>query len=469
MIRRVFTRGTTFTAVILVLAVASPLVSVLAYAKPIGSLCTVEADDVLPNEYVDEPATEVGLLNCDGENDTSDAVKLVLNRFLQTYDAIGDSFSLADTQSTAKDVRGAFDLVVANPEYYWVAPRYTLSYYDANGNGRADSDEIVDSVKVRYVVDAAQVTQVKHDTGKVVEEALTWVDLEEMTEFNVVQALHDFLLWKCEYDYSSVLSDASYTPYGCLARGTAVCQGYSLAFKLLFNRVGIRCLYVVSKDMNHSWNLVQLDGSWYHVDATWDDSSSDPHLFFLRSDASFRDGLTPRHYGWTAAFQTQSCDYGNRAYEKFDGPLVRPKPGLADEVLTMYRLYNAYTGEHFYTASEVERDDLGRVGWIDEGIGWKSPKNSYKPVYRLYNPYVPGGDHHYTMGVAERDSLVAVGWRFEGVGWYSDDAERAVLYRQYNPNAMSGAHNYTVSKEENDALVAAGWRPEGVAWYGVSD
>lgn len=102
-------------------------------------------------------------------------------------------------------------------------------------------------------------------------------------------------------------------------------------------------------------------------------------------------------------------------------------------------------------------------------IGWKSPKTSYKPVYRLYNPYVPGGDHHYTMSVAERDSLVAVGWRFEGVGWYSDDAERAVLYRQYNPNAMSGAHNYTVSKEENDALVAAGWRSEGVAWYGVSD
>ena len=82
----------------------------------------------------------------------------------------------------------------------------------------------------------------------------------------------------------------------------------------------------------------------------------------------------------------------------------------------------------------------------------------------MYNPNA--GDHHYTMNPAERDNLVRLGWRSEGVGWYSaGNSGRAPLYREYNPNARSGAHNYTLSKAENGMLVRVGWRYEGVAWY----
>ena len=133
----------------------------------------------------------------------------------------------------------------------------------------------------------------------------------------------------------------------------------------------------------------------------------------------------------------------------------------------MHRLYNSYTGEHFYTASAEERADLIAVGWTDEGLGWVAPATG-DPVHRLYNPYVAGGDHHYTLSAEERDSLVAAGWRYEGVGWMSAPADTGVpLYRQYNPYATTGTHNYTVSKAENDRLVSLGWREEGVGWYGV--
>ncbi|MFR0591640.1 leucine-rich repeat domain-containing protein, partial [Bifidobacterium thermophilum] len=75
-------------------------------------------------------------------------------------------------------------------------------------------------------------------------------------------------------------------------------------------------------------------------------------------------------------------------------PTTPSKP--AASTVTMFRLYNKYTGEHFYTSSSVERDSLVKVGWRSEGTGWVAPVSG-KPVYRLYNPYVPGGDHHYTM------------------------------------------------------------------------
>ena len=133
----------------------------------------------------------------------------------------------------------------------------------------------------------------------------------------------------------------------------------------------------------------------------------------------------------------------------------------------MYRLYNPYTGEHFYTLSTVERDARVADGWNDEGLGWIAPESSDTPVYRLYNSYAPGGDHHYTMDWNEVLADVAAGWTYENVCWYSDDAKTVALYRQYNPYAEVGTHNYTTSAVEYIDLAGRGWQPEGTAWYAI--
>ena len=149
--------------------------------------------------------------------------------------------------------------------------------------------------------------------------------------------------------------------------------------------------------------------------------------------------------------------------------VVAPQQAWAADVQAMYRLYNPYTGEHFYTADGNEKNSLTGIGWRDEGTGWTAPTKSNTPVYRLYNPYVKGGDHHYTTSTDEYNKLKDAGWRQEGIGWYSDDAKGVPLYRQYNPYAQTGTHNYTADKNENDVLVSKGWREEGIAWYGVSN
>ncbi len=133
--------------------------------------------------------------------------------------------------------------------------------------------------------------------------------------------------------------------------------------------------------------------------------------------------------------------------------------------VTMYRMYNPNSGEHFYTAKAAERDALIVVGWTYEGIGWIAPKESETPVYRLYNKN--GGEHHYTLDAAERDALVAAGWNDEGIGWYNDDAKTVPVYREYNPNEFSCNHNYTTDKTENDTLIGFGWLDEGIAWYAL--
>lgn len=141
------------------------------------------------------------------------------------------------------------------------------------------------------------------------------------------------------------------------------------------------------------------------------------------------------------------------------------------EVQTMFRLYNPNSGEHFYTASPVERAAIIAAGWSDEGYAWTAPVKSATPVYRLYS----GTDHHYTTSEVERDYLIGIGWSDEGIGWYSDDAKGVGLHRLFNPNVNpnaptnnSGSHHYTTSDEERGYLVSLGWNYENVGWYGTA-
>ncbi len=139
------------------------------------------------------------------------------------------------------------------------------------------------------------------------------------------------------------------------------------------------------------------------------------------------------------------------------------------ESMTMYRMYNPNSGEHFYTADANERDVLKSVGWNYEGIAWTAPKKSNTPVYRLYNKN--SGEHHYTTNAAEKNMLIGIGWNDEGIGWYSDDNMTTPLYRLYNPNAKgaqeAGAHHYTVDELEKWHLLFVGWNDEKIGWYGL--
>jgi hypothetical protein len=134
-------------------------------------------------------------------------------------------------------------------------------------------------------------------------------------------------------------------------------------------------------------------------------------------------------------------------------------------VKIVQRLYNPNSGEHFYTLSIAEKNNLVKAGWKYEGVGWYT-LGSGDPVYRMYNKNA--GDHHYTTSKAEKNALVKAGWKYEGISWYSPKKNRVPLYRLYNPNCKAaGSHHYTTSKAEKNNLVKAGWKYEGIGWYGL--
>ena len=133
------------------------------------------------------------------------------------------------------------------------------------------------------------------------------------------------------------------------------------------------------------------------------------------------------------------------------------------QVTHMFRMYNPNTGEHFYTGSDVEKNNLIVAGWQYEGIGFTFPANTGAPVYRLFQPST--GEHLYTMDVAEREKLEAEGWNYEGIAFNSAYDTEAVQHRLHNPNADVGAYHFTFSIEEKNNLIAAGWEYQGIGWY----
>lgn len=152
--------------------------------------------------------------------------------------------------------------------------------------------------------------------------------------------------------------------------------------------------------------------------------------------------------------------------EEPDPAPVKPAHPISEgETGSIYRFYNLYTGDHFYTQNIDEADQLyglftcetgqkKTIGWAYEGIAWVAPENG-DPVYRLYEPTT--GQHIYTPDPAERSSLVGSGWNDEGIAWYSGGSHP--VYRLYNPN--SGEHLLTPDRHEHDALCGSGWICEG--------
>ncbi len=99
------------------------------------------------------------------------------------------------------------------------------------------------------------------------------------SEVELLRYFQETLRKRVKYDMAAAKSDSDHDPtafhaYGALMEGEAVCQGYAYAFKLLCDKAGIPCWIVTGYYREpHAWNYVWLDGAYYQVDVTWDDTN----------------------------------------------------------------------------------------------------------------------------------------------------------------------------------------------------
>lgn len=127
------------------------------------------------------------------------------------------------------------------------------------------------------------------------------------TDLEKILYIHNYLVANFEYDTSYKIYDV----YNFLTTGTGVCQAYTQTFNALMHRLGIECTSAINIPESHTWNIVSLDGEFYHIDCTHDDplgqsAGSVRYDLFMLSDSSVTSYKS--HTSWYTAMYDAICD-----------------------------------------------------------------------------------------------------------------------------------------------------------------
>lgn len=137
----------------------------------------------------------------------------------------------------------------------------------------------VTKLKLGYTDTAANIKKKKQDMNTVTQEILAKVT-SGMSDYDIVKLFHDEIIRTCVYD-----TEAVNNIYGAMVNKRSMCQGYAGAFLRLCNLTGIPAISITgSTDEPHMWNMVNIDGEWYHIDLTWDDPDKEGYPEFCRYD-----------------------------------------------------------------------------------------------------------------------------------------------------------------------------------------
>lgn len=149
----------------------------------------------------------------------------------------------------------------------------------------------------------------------------------DLSDVEKILHLHDFMASHYFYDTEHSTGNAASTAFGLMHNKTGVCRAYCVVFEEILLRWGIPCITAISPDMMHAWNMVELDGKWYHIDLTWDDATPDfigqtYHHFLLLDDTTMQSSAYNQdiHYNWLADNKATDNTYVNYFWDDNRSP-----------------------------------------------------------------------------------------------------------------------------------------------------
>ena len=223
---------------------------------------------------------------------------------------------LRSGESYTLEFDGPFDDFNGACQAIFSANSYALSAFELNHpemfwlNGSRDnavgnSDHITLTVTPSFSSNWADGGRSTYDDAAAVDAVVQQIAAEARAQGGQYAQLlyaHDWLTAHNEYNAEAASAGPYYAEDGYLAwtplsalsdEYQPICEGYSKAFKLICDALGIPCVTVdgTASGGGHEWNQVLLNGAWYAVDVTFDDptvygvsgnvSGFEMHDFFL--------------------------------------------------------------------------------------------------------------------------------------------------------------------------------------------
>ena len=268
---------------------------------------SVTVDKYFYNQLEEPSKTIYKALESNKENMKSGTYRIELgNSFSDILNTTNGQDELGDYYQSAIEAY-TYD----NPDIFYLSPNkmylnietitsssgVSYNVYINNGNeNNYFTDEFSSQAQVESAI--SQVEQVKNSI----------VSRRSGNTYEDIKMVHDYLVDSMEYD-TTISRNNIYDVYGALVNKVAVCEGYARSFKYILDEMGIPCVLVIGTGTNsrgeterHAWNYVQLQGTWYAVDSTWDDpvvvgggtvSQSSKYKYFLKGSSEFYADHTP--------------------------------------------------------------------------------------------------------------------------------------------------------------------------------
>ena len=179
-----------------------------------------------------------------------------------------------------------FQLRLDHPEIFW-ATGFKYRYYENSGNLIFLPEYLFEKAKIREH-QKAMASRVE----KLVRPA------KSMSELEKEKYVHDFICQNVRYD--KLKKSYSHEIIGPLGQGVGVCEGIAKSVKVLLDALGVWNVIAICGNnpekgikYRHTWNIVKIGGTYYHLDATFDNSLGDEEIrydyFNLDDKNIFRD------------------------------------------------------------------------------------------------------------------------------------------------------------------------------------
>ena len=204
-----------------------------------------------------------------------------------------------------------FRLRLDYPEIFWVVS-YRYKYYQDSPNIIFVPEYLFEKIKIREHQKAMQsrVEKLARPAAK-------------FTEWEKEKYIHDFICENIRYD--KLKKPYSHEIIGPLGHGVGVCEGIAKSVKVLCDALGVWCIIAICGNnpekgikYRHTWNIVRINGQYYHLDATFDNTLG-----------KNEDGSTSIRYDY--------FNLDDKNIFRDHEPLIAPAPACPDGRHSYYR------------------------------------------------------------------------------------------------------------------------------------
>lgn len=207
------------------------------------------------------------------------------------------------------------------------------------------------------------------------------------SEYEIVKNVHDFVINSVKYDRfeadNDVVIQSNHNAIGAFCTGKSVCEGIARLTQLLLNLSGVQATYCngyllkdphdTQKDdggrMNwgHGWNVVCIDGNYYHLDVSHDvcRSTTKTQKSYCYFALPYREIIKDRTLNYDEDFRALPCKTDRYNYFRYNNRFFTSFSQLSESLYNNLRIsaWNKRTSSFYqFRISDSLRDQC-TVPW----------------------------------------------------------------------------------------------------------